>query len=52
MFVSNGIVLSFAAALLFPAALLARAAADLVAVRREIKRRRERREGDPSCRSS
>jgi hypothetical protein len=52
MFISNGIVLSFAAALLFPAALLARAAADLVVVRREIRTRRARREGTSSCKSS
>lgn len=51
MFISNGIVLSFTAALLFPALLLARAAADLVVVRREIKTRRARQE-DRSCRSS
>lgn len=45
VWIPNGIVLSFAAAMLFPAALVARAAFDLVAVRRAIKNRRVRRHG-------
>ncbi|MBI2388625.1 MAG: hypothetical protein HYV09_03325 [Deltaproteobacteria bacterium] len=52
MSIPNGIVLSCAVALVFPATLLARAAADLIAVRREVRLRRARREGTPSCRST
>lgn len=46
------LMLSLAAVLLFPASLIARAAADLVAVRREIRARRARREGGGPCRSN